>query len=96
DGLKAAADRHGITLTVNHVCGMFGIFFTGSEVTEFDHVANANTELFNRFFHAMLDEGIYLAPSAFETGFVSVAHTPKIIETTLTAADRAFASIAES
>ena len=68
DGLKTAADRNGITLTVNRVCGMFGAFFTGSEVTEFDHVANANTELFNRFFHAMLDEGVYLAPSAFETG----------------------------
>jgi len=96
DGLKACADRHGIALSVNQVCGMFGIFFTGSAVTEFDHVANANTERFSRFFHAMLDEGIYLAPSAFETGFVSVAHTPEIITTTLAAADRAFASIAQS
>lgn len=93
DGLKTAADRNGITLTVNRVCGMFGAFFTGSEVTEFDHVANANTELFNRFFHAMLDEGVYLAPSAFETGFVSLAHTPEVIETTLAAADRAFATL---
>jgi len=93
DGLKTAADRNGITLTVNRVCGMFGAFFTGPEVTEFDHVANANTELFNRFFHAMLDEGVYLAPSAFETGFVSLAHTPEVIETTLAAADRAFATL---
>ncbi|MFB3106354.1 MAG: glutamate-1-semialdehyde 2,1-aminomutase [Pseudomonadales bacterium] len=93
DGLKTAADRNGITLTVNRVCGMFGAFFTGSEVTEFDHVANANTELFNRFFHAMLDEGVYLAPSAFETGFVSLAHTAEVIETTLAAADRAFATL---
>ncbi len=96
DGLKTAADRHGITLTVNRVCGMFGAFFTGSEVTEFDHVANANTELFNRFFHAMLDEGVYLAPSAFETGFVSIAHTAEVIETTLAAADRAFATLSQS
>lgn len=95
DGLKTAADRNGITLTVNRVCGMFGAFFTGSEVTEFDHVANANTELFNRFFHAMLDEGVYLAPSAFETGFVSLAHTPEVIETTLAAADRAFATLSK-
>ena len=96
DGLKTAADRNGITLTVNRVCGMFGAFFTGSEVTEFDHVANANTELFNRFFHAMLDEGVYLAPSAFETGFVSLAHTAEVIETTLAAADRAFATLSQS
>ncbi len=96
DGLKTAADRNGITLTVNRVCGMFGAFFTGSEVTEFDHVANANTELFNRFFHAMLDEGVYLAPSAFETGFVSIAHTADVIETTLAAADRAFATLSQS
>ena len=95
DGLKAAADRHGIALTVNRVCGMFGVFFTGSEVTEFDHVANANTELFNRFFHAMLDEGVYLAPSAFETGFVSVAHTAEVVDITLAAADRAFATLAD-
>ncbi|MCZ6644348.1 MAG: glutamate-1-semialdehyde 2,1-aminomutase [Gammaproteobacteria bacterium] len=95
DGLKAAADRQGISLTVNRVCGMFGVFFTGSEVTEFDHVANADTELFNRFFHAMLDEGVYLAPSAFETGFVSVAHTAEVIDITLAAADRAFAILAD-
>jgi glutamate-1-semialdehyde 2,1-aminomutase len=69
---------------------MFGLFFTAGPVTEFDHAANANIDQFNRFFHAMLDEGIYLAPSAFEAGFISTAHTSDIIDATLAAAARAF------
>jgi len=93
-GLERAAARHGVTVTVNKVCGMFTVFFTGSRVTEFDHVANTDVNAFNRFFHAMLDEGIYLAPSAFEAAFVSAAHDPAAIEATLSAADRAFAAVA--
>ncbi|MBK81244.1 MAG: glutamate-1-semialdehyde-2,1-aminomutase [Gammaproteobacteria bacterium] len=93
-GFADAAGRHGIPVTVNHVCGMFSVFFTGSAVTEFDHVANADTAAFNRFFHLMLDEGVYLAPSAFEAGFVSAAHDDGTIEATLAAADRAFAALA--
>ncbi len=93
EGLRAAAARHGVTVTVNQVCGMFSVFFTGSRVTEFDHVANTDVAAFNRFFHAMLDEGVYLAPSAFEAGFVSAAHDDEALEATLAAADRAFAAL---
>ncbi|MDH3640559.1 MAG: glutamate-1-semialdehyde 2,1-aminomutase [Gammaproteobacteria bacterium] len=92
-GLEQAAQRNNVAVTINQVCGMFSIFFTGSEVSEFDHVANSNTDMFNRFFHAMLDDGIYLAPSAFEAGFVSAAHTREILDTTIAAADKALASL---
>ena len=85
-------------VTVNKVCGMFSLFFTastrGSRVTEFDHVANSDVSAFNRFFHAMLDEGVYLAPSAFEAAFVSAAHDDEALEATIDAADRAFAGLA--
>lgn len=92
-GLEDAAERNGVSVTINQVCGMFSIFFTGSPVSEFDHVANSNTAMFSRFFHAMLDEGVYLAPSAFEVGFVSAAHTQKLLDTTIAAADKALASV---
>jgi glutamate-1-semialdehyde 2,1-aminomutase len=94
DGLATAAARHGASVTVNRVCGMFSLFFTSNRVTEFDHVANSDVSAFNRFFHAMLDEGIYLAPSAFEAGFISAAHDDQVLEATLQAADRAFAALA--
>ena len=70
---------------------MFGLFFTAGEVTGFDHVANANVDRFNRFFHAMLDNGVYLAPSAFEAGFISTAHSTEILDATLNAAEASFA-----
>jgi len=89
-GLQTLAAEAGIAVCVNKVCGMFGLFFTAGPVTEFDHAANANIDQFNRFFHAMLDEGVYLAPSAFEAGFISTAHTSDIIDATLAAAARAF------
>ncbi len=94
DGFAEAARRHGITVSVNQVCGMFSVFFTGNRVTEFDHVANSDVAAFNAFFHAMLDEGVYLAPSAFEAGFVSAAHDDAALDATLQAADRAFAELA--
>jgi glutamate-1-semialdehyde 2,1-aminomutase len=92
-GLAAAAAEHGVTVTVNQVCGMFSVFFTGSRVTEFDHVANTDVSAFNRFFHAMLDEGVYLAPSAFEAAFVSAAHDDEVVGATIAAAGRAFAAL---
>lgn len=96
DGFKAAADKHGVALTTNHVGGMFGFFFTEKErVTCFADVAQCDIEKFKRFFHLMLEEGVYLAPSAFETGFTSLAHGEKEIAATLKAADRAFAKLAE-
>ncbi len=93
DGLAARADAAGIPVTVNQVCGMFSLFFTAGEVTEFDHVANADVNRFNAFFHAMLDNGVYLAPSAFEAGFLSTVHDDAIIDATLDAAEAAFASL---
>ncbi len=87
-GLEERAAAAGVAVTVNRVCGMFGLFFTSGRVTEFDHAANANVDRFNRFFHAMLDEGIYLAPSAFEAGFISTAHDTAVLDATLAAAER--------
>jgi glutamate-1-semialdehyde 2,1-aminomutase len=89
-GLVERATSHGLTVASNHVCGMFSLFFDVELVEHFDHVANSNVDKFNRFFHAMLDQGIYLAPSAFETGFVGSAHDDKVVQATLDAADRAF------
>ena len=93
EGLAARAAAAGIPVTLNSVCGMFGLFFTAGEVSEFDHVANADLDRFNRFFHAMLENGVYLAPSAFEAGFLSAVHDEAIIEATLNAAEAAFASL---
>lgn len=92
-GLAERARSAGHRVCENHVCGMFSLFFDADTVTNYDHVANANSEKFARFFHAMLDEGVYLAPSAFEAGFVSTAHTDDIIQQTLDAAERVFASL---
>ena len=73
---------------------MFSLFFDAPDtVTQFDHVANANTDAFNRFFHAMLDHGVYLAPSAFEVGFVGAKHTTEVLDATLSAADRALSNL---
>ena len=95
EGMKAAAQRQGIPLAVNYVGGMFGFFFTEQpEVTCFAQVCLCDTERFKQFFHLMLAEGIYLAPSAFEAGFLSTAHTDADIEQTIAAAERCFAKIA--
>ncbi|MCP4993343.1 MAG: glutamate-1-semialdehyde 2,1-aminomutase [Gammaproteobacteria bacterium] len=95
DGLTAAASSAGVSVTTNQVGGMFGLFFTDADkVTNFAQSMACNQELFKQFFHAMLDRGIYLAPSAFEAGFVSAAHTEADIEATLAAATDAFKAIA--
>jgi glutamate-1-semialdehyde 2,1-aminomutase len=92
--LAAAAAGAGIALTTNHVCGMFGFFFTGERVVDsYAKVMACDVERFKRFFHGMLNEGIYLAPSAFEAGFLSASHTPADIEATVAAAARVFASL---
>lgn len=95
EGLKAAAARHGIPLAITHVGGMFGFFFTDeAEITRYEQVTRCDMERFKRFYHLMLAEGVYLAPSAYEAGFLSLAHGDKEIEHTLTAADRSFAKLA--
>lgn len=94
-GFKTLADKHGIPLLVNQVGGMFGFFFTEQEqVTCYEEVARCDIERFKRFFHLMLEEGVYLAPSAFEASFTSLAHTDEDIDLTLAAVDRCFARLA--
>ncbi|MBV1881764.1 MAG: glutamate-1-semialdehyde 2,1-aminomutase [Pseudomonadales bacterium] len=88
-GLKDVARSNSIPLTTNHVGAMFGFFFTEEEnITSFKQVMQCNEERFKQFYHGMLAEGVYLAPSAFETGFISAAHGDEEIEKTLSAADR--------
>lgn len=94
DGLKLAAERNAIPLAVNQVGGMFGFFFTQEpEVSTFAQVSRCDMAAFRRFYHLMLDEGVYLAPSAYEAGFLSMAHGDKEIEETLLAAERSFAQL---
>jgi glutamate-1-semialdehyde 2,1-aminomutase len=89
EGLNTAARTANIPFSTNHVCGMFGLFFTDkSPVRYFREVMACDVERFKRFFHGMLAEGIYLAPSAFEAGFISSAHTVEDIEATIAAARR--------
>ena len=93
-GFKAAAERNGVSLSINYVGAMFGFLFTEEEqITSFAQSMACDGEKFNRFFHLMLAEGIYLAPSAFEASFLSTAHTEKEIELTLAAADKCFAQL---
>jgi glutamate-1-semialdehyde 2,1-aminomutase len=89
DGLRAMAVEAGVAMTTNHVCGMFGIFFTDETVETFAQATACDTALFNRFFHGMLKRGVYLAPSAFEAGFLSSAHDDDVIAETLRAAREA-------
>ncbi|WP_314153854.1 glutamate-1-semialdehyde 2,1-aminomutase [Rouxiella badensis] len=94
EGLKAAAAAENIPFVVNHVGGMFGLFFTELEaVTSYQDVMQSNVERFKKFFHLMLEEGVYLAPSAFEAGFMSLAHSQENIQHTLDAARRSFAKL---
>jgi glutamate-1-semialdehyde 2,1-aminomutase len=92
--LAASAASAGIALATNHVCGMFGFFFTAErKVDRYSKVMACDVERFKRFFHGMLDEGIYFAPSAFEAGFLSAAHTAADIDATIAAAARVFAKL---
>ena len=91
-GLERAAAQAGVPLATNHVCGMFGFFFTGEKsVDTFAKVMACDVERFKRFFHGMLDAGVYLAPSAFEAGFLSAAHSAADIDATIAAATSVFA-----
>ena len=93
-GLKAAAADAGIDFSTNQVGGMFGFFFAAADpVTRFSEVMDADAARFNLFFNGMLEQGINLAPSPFESGFVSGAHTDQDIEQTLDAASKVFATL---
>jgi glutamate-1-semialdehyde 2,1-aminomutase len=90
NGLQNAASQAGIDITMNQVGGMFGLFFTTEQVSRFDQVMACDAEKFKAFFHHMLNAGIYLAPSAFEAGFISAAHSDEDIKATVDAASSAF------
>ena len=90
DGLVAAAKKAGIAFSGQSVGGMFGFYFAENAPNSFDEVMKTDKVGFNHFFHDMLDAGIYLAPSAFEAGFVSAAHSEADIEATIEAAERIF------
>ena len=94
EGLTTAARTANIPFSTNQVPGMFGLFFTDkSPVRYFREVMACNVERFKKFFHGMLDEGVYLAPSAFEAGFISAAHTPSDIDQTVAVARKVLARL---
>jgi glutamate-1-semialdehyde 2,1-aminomutase len=95
-GLRAAAEKNGIPLTSNHVGSMWGLFFTAEKsISNYQQVMACDTQRFNRFFHGMLQEGVYLAPASYEAAFLSSAHTDADIDKTITAAEKVFASLKE-
>ncbi len=95
EGMKKLAHSHGIPFTVNYAGSMFGIFFTDvDKVINYQQAINCDTDRFNRFYHKMLDLGVYLAPASYEAGFVSTCHNEEVIEQTLDFANQAFAEIA--
>jgi len=94
EGLQSAADEAGIPFSTTHVGGMFGFFFTSeAPVRYYRQVVACDQARFKAFFHGMLAEGVYLAPSSFEAGFVSIAHTDKDIDTTVEAARKVMATL---
>ena len=95
DGLSRAATEAGIVTTTNRVGSMLTTFFTEGPVTNWTSANQSDRERYSRFFHAMLDEGVYLAPSQFEAGFVSIAHSDEIIERTIEAGRQAFKGLGE-
>jgi glutamate-1-semialdehyde 2,1-aminomutase len=94
DGLTAEANAAGVTFSAQSVGSMFGLYFRAAPPTSFAEVMQCDKDRFNRFFHAMLERGVYLAPSAYEAGFVSAAHGGAEIDATLAAAREAFRSLA--
>jgi len=92
DGLSAAAKNHGIDFCAQSIGGMFGLYFSKDIPTSFAEVMQCDKAAFNRFFHAMLEEGVYFAPSAFEAGFVSAMHGDAELNKTLSAAEKIFKS----
>lgn len=91
EGIRTAAKEHNMPVVVNSICGLFGIFFTDQpEVASFEDVKRCDTAKFAQFFHHMLENDIYLAPSAFEAGFVSSAHKQKELDQTINAVSNVF------
>jgi len=94
DGITESAKKIGVPLAMNYVGGMFGLFFTNEKtIDSFEKVINCNKEHYNIFFHGMLEEGIYLAPSSYEAGFVSSSHSDDDIKLTIDTAEKIFKKI---
>lgn len=94
NGIHQVADKHGIAIRSNRLGGMFGLFFTDNNIPQnFDDVSKTDNQAFAQFFHGMLDNGIYLAPSAFEAAFMSSAHSMQDLDATILAADKVFANM---
>ena len=89
-GLKQAADKAGVPFAVDSVGGMFGFYFTNQVPTSYEAVTKTDIEAFKKFFHFMLDEGVYLAPSAYEAGFTSITHDNEVVNAIITAAESSF------
>jgi len=93
NGILDAAQTAGIAMTCNRVGGMFGLFFSDQQVSSFEQATQCNIDQFKKFFHGMLDEGIYMAPSAYEAGFVSAAHTMDDLQKTIEIAEKVLATL---
>lgn len=100
NGVQAAADKYGIALRTNKLGGMFGMFFVKGDETatpkNFDEVTECDIAAFNTFFHGMLDRGIYLAPSAYEAGFMSIKHSQEDLDASIQAADAVLAAMVKA
>jgi glutamate-1-semialdehyde 2,1-aminomutase len=92
EGLKAEAKKADVVFSAQSIGSMFGVYFRAAPPKSFAEVMQCDKDRFNRFFHEMLKRGVYLAPSAYEAGFVSAAHKPEDIEATLAAARESFKS----
>jgi glutamate-1-semialdehyde 2,1-aminomutase len=95
-GIKQAADKANIPFAVDSVGGMFGIYFADQVPTTYEAVTKTNIEAFKQFFHFMLDESVYLAPSAYEAGFTSIAHDNAVVDAIIAAADKSFKKLSEN
>jgi glutamate-1-semialdehyde 2,1-aminomutase len=93
-GLTAAAQEAGVVFCADSVGGMFGLYFSATPPNNYAEMMAGDRERFNAFFHAMLDEGVYFAPAAFEAGFVSAQHSDEVIDETIAAAARVFKKLA--
>ena len=93
DGIGKAAKKEGVALTQTRVGSMMGAFFTPGPVVDWGSAKKSDTKAYAKFFHRMLDAGVYLAPSQFEAAFMSLAHTPRDIERTIKAAEAAFKNL---
>jgi glutamate-1-semialdehyde 2,1-aminomutase len=96
EGLREVLSKHGVAHTAAYAGSMFGLFFSDGPVTDLDSAMKSDVSRYAKYFHAMLDRGIYLAPAQFEAGFVSSAHTTRDIEATLAAADASLGALQHS